>query len=320
MQNQDQNIQEKFHIPDDYQGQRLDQTIAKLLPQYSRACLQRWIKNGHVLLNNATTHSKYKVRGGESVEINAPLEVHERWEPQSIALEIVYEDDALLVVNKPAGLVVHPAAGNYDGTLVNALLHHIPASHHLPRAGIVHRLDKETSGLLLVAKTLKAHHALVKALQARKIHREYQCLVQGSIISGGTIDQAIGRHPHNRLKRAILDHGKPAVTHYRLIKRYKDYTHLQVFLETGRTHQIRVHLASIHHPLLGDSLYAGRLKMPKSASPELKTLLENFKRQALHARKLIFNHPITGLETTVTCEAPADYLSAVNILDQENTL
>lgn len=314
MQHQDQNICEKFTIPLNFQGLRLDQAIAKLLPTYSRTTLQKWIRNGQILIDGQVINPNSKVQGGESIEVNAVLEKQVNWEPQPLSLDIRYEDETLLVVNKPPGLVVHPGAGNADKTLVNALLHNVPQTKHLPRAGIIHRLDKETSGLLLVAKTLSAHHALVQALQARDIHREYQAIVQGVLISGGTIDKPLARHPQHRLKRAVVENGKSAVTHYRIIKRYSYYTHVQVFLETGRTHQIRVHFAALGHPLVGDPLYGGRFKIPKQAPSLLKDALEQFKRQALHARKLVFHHPSTSQLLTIECEPPADYQALLAVL------
>ena len=316
MQKQDQTINEKFTIPDDYHGLRVDQAVAKLLSGYSRSQLQKWLASGQILINGQRAAAKQKVQGGESVVLNVLLQPDQRWEAQALPLNIVYQNDDIVIVNKPADLVTHPGAGNPDGTLVNALLHHIPETQNLPRAGIIHRLDKETSGLLVVAKTLHAHNDLVKALQAREIHREYECIVQGKLISGGTVDEPIGRHPKNRLQQAVITSGKPAITHYRIIQRFQHYTHLKVVLETGRTHQIRVHMAHIGHPIVGDPLYGGRKRIPKNLSPELKIILDNFNRQALHAKKLILINPSSGESQTFEIPAPEDFLILLNGLKE----
>lgn len=316
MQKQDQTINEKFTISDEYQGLRLDQAIAKLLPDFSRSQLQKWLTSGQMLVNGQQANTKQKVQGGEVVELTVNLQPTERWEAQELPLNIIYQDDEFAVIFKPADLVTHPGAGNPDGTLVNALLHHIPETRNLPRAGIIHRLDKETSGLLVVAKTLHAHNYLTKALQAREIHREYECIVQGKLISGGTIDEPIGRHPKNRLQQAVITSGKPAVTHYRIIQRFAHYTHLKVILETGRTHQIRVHMAHIGYPIVGDPLYAGRKRIPKNLTPELKEIINHFNRQALHAKKLILVNPTTGNKQTFEAPAPDDFLQLVNALKE----
>jgi len=316
MQKQDQTIIEKFNIPEELKGLRIDQAIAKLLPDYSRSQLQKWLLSGAILVNNQQVNLKKKVQGGELVELNATIVPEQRWEAQALPLDIIYQDDEIAVINKPADLVTHPGAGNADGTLVNALLHHIPETQTLARAGIIHRLDKETSGLLVVAKTLHAHNALTKALQAREIHREYECIVQGKLISGGTIDEPIGRHPKNRLQQAVITSGKPAVTHYRIIERFQHYTHLKVILETGRTHQIRVHMAHIGFPIVGDPLYGGRKRTPKNLPVELKTVVNDFKRQALHAKRLILTNPSTGEKQTFIAPAPADFMALLNQLKE----
>jgi 23S rRNA pseudouridine1911/1915/1917 synthase len=237
--------------------------------------------------------------------------------PQDIPLDIRYEDDYVLVINKPAGLVVHPAAGNPDGTLQNALLHHEPALINLPRAGIVHRLDKDTTGLMVVAKTELAHKNLVAALQARDVHREYRALVVGELVAGGTVDEAIGRHPTVRTRMAVHPTGKPAVTHYRVEERYRGHTLLAVRLETGRTHQIRVHMAYIRHPVFGDQVYGNRLRLPGGADQELIDVMRGFKRQALHAFRLGFIHPVTEEEVLFEAEIPDDMTELLELLAED---
>jgi 23S rRNA pseudouridine1911/1915/1917 synthase len=283
-------------------GRRLDQVLAELFADYSRSRLQRWIRDGRVTLDGKPCRAKEKVWGGETIRLQPVMEEEVDAKAQAIPLDILFEDETLLVVNKPAGLVVHPAAGNPDGTLLNALLHHQPHLSQLPRAGIVHRLDKETSGLLVVAKTLQAQTSLVAQLQARSVKREYRAIAQGVMTAGGHIDEPIGRHPVNRLKMAVIDSGKPAVTHYRVLERFRAHTYLRVNLETGRTHQIRVHLAHIRHPLLGDPLYGGHLRLPAGASEPLRTALRQFHRQALHALRLALQHPQSG--EIMSWEAP----------------
>lgn len=279
-------------VPGECAGMRLDQVLAKLLPEYSRSRLQEWIAQGLVTLNGAAASSKQKVWGGENISVLPQQHPSEQpYQAEDIALDIVYEDDSILVVNKPVGLVVHPGSGNWQGTLLNALLHHAPQLAQVPRAGIVHRLDKDTSGLLVVARTLTAQTALVRQLQARSVHREYLALAHGEVQHGGTVDAPIGRHPTQRTKMAVLDNGKPAVTHYQVEERFPGCTLLRCKLETGRTHQIRVHLASLGHPLVGDSTY---LKGPQKCPPQLRAILTAFPRQALHAGRLGLEHPVTG--------------------------
>lgn len=282
------------NVPDELAGMRLDQALAELFPDYSRSKLQTWIKAGRVRVNDAALKPKDRVEGGEAVSLDAEPETVTRCDAEAIALDIVYEDKALLVVNKPAGLVVHPAAGNWGGTLQNALLHHDPKLAALPRAGIVHRIDKDTSGLLMVAKTLQAHHSLVGQLQERSIEREYLAIAQGRMTAGGTVDAPIGRHPVDRKRNAVRESGKEAVTHYRVLERFGHYTLIRLQLETGRTHQIRVHMEHIHYPLLGDPVYGGRFRLPPQCPPELEQQLRGFKRQALHAAKLGLQHPVSG--------------------------
>jgi len=304
-------------IPTRDAGRRLDQVLAELFPDFSRSRLQQWLKAGDVLLDGAVVAPRYRVFGGEAVAIDAGLPADSDVKAQAIALDIRYQDEFLLVVNKPAGLVVHPAAGNPDGTLQNALLHYDAALAALPRAGIVHRLDKDTSGLMVVARTLAAHKSLVGQLQARSVHREYQALVQGEVTAGGSIDAPIGRHPRDRLRMAVVASGKPAVTHYRVAQRFAAHTLLLARLETGRTHQIRVHMASIHHPLVGDPLYGGRLRMPAGASARLREALGGFKRQALHARRLELCHPASGETVGWEAQMPADFADLVATLGEE---
>ncbi|WP_372780864.1 23S rRNA pseudouridine(1911/1915/1917) synthase RluD [Litorivivens sp.] len=306
-------------IPDELAGQRLDQAVAHLFPDYSRSRLQSWIKSGELTVNGATLRPKDKIMGGETVSIGAELQDEGRWEPQQIDFGLFYEDEQLLVLDKPVGLVVHPAAGHADGTLVNALLEHCPALAQLPRAGIVHRLDKDTSGLMVVAKTLEAHTSLVKQLQAREVHREYEALVYGAMTGGGKVDAPMGRHPQQRKKMAVVRAGgKDAVTHYRMIARYAHFSHVRCLLETGRTHQIRVHMAHIKHPLIGDQLYAGRLRQPKGASELLSETLRTFRRQALHARRLELLHPASGELVSWESELPADFQRLRDVLAAED--
>jgi 23S rRNA pseudouridine1911/1915/1917 synthase len=276
-------------------GLRLDQTLAELMPEYSRSRVQRWIADGQVLVDGNPRRPRDRVWGGEAVRLDAALEPETDATPQPIPLRVLFEDDQLLVIHKPAGLVVHPAAGNRDGTLLNALLYRVPALASVPRAGIVHRLDKDTSGLLVVAKTLEAHHALVEQLRERRVHREYRALVMGELVSGGVIDAPIGRHPTQRTRMAVVLGGRPAVTRYRVLERYPGHSLLAVELETGRTHQIRVHLAHVNHPLVGDRTYGARPRPPKGCDPALTVALQQFPRQALHAIRLGLLHPGSGV-------------------------
>ena len=289
-------------IPATAAGRRLDAVLAELFPEFSRSRLSAWIKSGHVTVDGAPPRGRDAVRGGETVALDAFEEVQTRAEPEDIALDVLHEDAHVFVIDKPAGLVVHPGAGNPAGTLVNALLHCDPALDKLPRAGIVHRLDKDTSGVMVVARTLPAHTALVAQLSARQVHRQYLAIVVGALVSGGTANAAIERHPRDRLRMAVREDGKEAVTHYRLRERFRAHTALECRLETGRTHQIRVHMAHLKTPIIGDPLYGGPLKLPKGASEDLIATLRGFKRQALHAEVLEFAHPVSG--EPVRCEAP----------------
>ena len=304
-------------VPDDCSGERVDQALAKLFPDYSRSRLQTWLKEGQILVDGEVKRAKDKVLGGEHIELKVILGSENVWQPENIPLDIVYEDEHLLVVNKPPTMVVHPAAGNYNGTLLNALLHHAPELEAIPRAGIVHRLDKETSGLLVVARTLTSQKLLVEQLQARTFLREYDAIIRGSVTAGSTINQPIGRHPINRKRMAVTDKGKPAITHYRVNERYRLHTKLTVKLETGRTHQIRVHMAYINHAILGDPVYGGRFKIPAASDDEFVEALKGFKRQALHARHLGLVHPATNEFIEWEVEVPQDMIDIQNVLRQD---
>ena len=294
-------------IPQSSAGRRVDQVLAELFPDYSRSRLQQRIKAGQVLLNQRPVLARYRVAGGEQVEVRAQLQLETEVRPEDIPLDIRFQDQHLLVLNKPAGLVVHPAAGNPNGTLQNALVYYDPELAALPRAGIVHRLDKDTSGLMVVARSLSAHKSLVEQLQARSVHREYLALVQSVLAAGGTVDAPIGRHQRDRLRMAVVESGKPAISHYRVLERFAAHTLVQVRLESGRTHQIRVHMAHIHCPLLGDPLYGGRLRLPRGASAVLREAISAFRRQALHAVRLQLIHPLTREVVGWEAEIPADF-------------
>lgn len=312
-------VELEARVPQELHGGRLDQVAAQLFPQYSRSRLQEWIKLGAVSVDGQLCRPRDKVSQGASVQIDAVLEAEVGWQGEDIALDIVYEDDCILVIDKPAGLVVHPAAGHAEGTLVNALLGHAPELALLPRAGIVHRLDMETSGLLVIARTLPAHHHLVEQLQSRTVKREYCALCIGAMTGGGTVDAAMGRHPRQRKKMAVLAvGGKPAITHYRLAQRFGHHTRITVNLETGRTHQIRVHMAHRHYPLIGDPLYGGRPRIPRGASDLLIDTLRNFPRQALHARSLGFIHPETEEQVQFESPLPDDIRGLIAVLEAED--
>ncbi|SDM11445.1 ribosomal large subunit pseudouridine synthase D [Modicisalibacter muralis] len=301
-------------IPEAMVGMRLDQAAAELFPDFSRERLKGWIKQGALTVDGSQGRPKDKIYGGEQLALHAVLEEEVRWEAQAIALNVVFEDDDVLVIDKPAGLVVHPGAGNADGTLLNAVLHHCPQLAGVPRAGIVHRLDKDTTGLMVVAKTLAAQTSLVEQLQARSVSREYDAVVIGVMTAGGTVDAPIGRHPKDRKRQAVTASGKPAVTHYRVVERFRGHTHVRCKLETGRTHQIRVHMAHRRFALIGDALYGGRLKLPAGASDTLKEILREFPRQALHARKLAFIHPASGKRVEFRAELADDLLMLLDYL------
>ena len=301
-------------------GQRLDQVAAQLFPDYSRSRLQGWIKDGSLLVDGEVKRTRDIVLGGERLELDAEREIQGEWQAEAIDLDIIYEDDALLVINKPAGLVVHPAAGHQDGTLLNALLHHAPELAKVPRAGIVHRLDKDTTGLMVVAKTIEAQTDLVAQLQARTVSREYECVVIGVMTAGGKVDQPIARHGTQRQKMAVVAGGKQAISHYRVINRFRAHTHVKVKLETGRTHQIRVHMSYIHFPLVGDPVYGGRLRIPPGASPELIKELREFPRQALHARRLELEHPDDGRHMSWQVPLPEDMQHLLALLREDGEI
>lgn len=311
-------IVREAQVPFDLGGSRFDQIAAELFSEYSRSRIKIWINDGLMLVDGKATKPKEKLFGGEKIVLDVELEAQADHEAQEMPLDIVYEDDDIIIVNKPAGLVVHPAVGNRDGTLMNAILHHAPETAHVPRAGIVHRLDKETTGLMVVAKTLAAQTDLVAQLQERSMGREYEAVTIGEMTGGGIVDEPIGRHPHNRQKQAVEPvNGKDAVTHYRLVQRFKNHTHIRLKLETGRTHQIRVHMAFIQYPLVGDPQYGGRLKMPKACSPELQVALRGFRRQALHAKRLELAHPITGEWMEWEVDLPQDMQRLLEALKKD---
>ncbi|HHW2450209.1 TPA: 23S rRNA pseudouridine(1911/1915/1917) synthase RluD [Pseudomonas aeruginosa] len=310
-------IQRAAEVPFELGGQRLDQIAAQLFPEHSRSRLAGWIKDGRLTVDGAVLRPRDIVHSGAQLVLEAEQEAHGEWLAQDIELEIVYEDEHILVIDKPAGLVVHPAAGHQDGTLLNALLYHVPDIANVPRAGIVHRLDKDTTGLMVVAKTLEAHTKLVAQLQARSVSRIYEAIVIGVITSGGTIDAPIGRHGVQRQKMAVVDAGKVAVSHYRVLERFRAHTHTRVKLETGRTHQIRVHMSHIGYPLVGDPVYGGRFRIPPVASQTLVQTLREFPRQALHARFLELDHPATGVRMKWESPLPEDFLWLLSLLRQD---
>ncbi|MDU8923492.1 23S rRNA pseudouridine(1911/1915/1917) synthase RluD [Pasteurellaceae bacterium LIM206] len=302
-------------------GLRLDQALAELFPDYSRSRLKTWIEGDLVYINGKLVNvPREKVYGGERVEMTVEVEDENRFEPQNLPLNIVYEDDDILVINKPKDFVVHPGAGNPNGTVLNALLYHYPQIAEVPRAGIVHRLDKDTTGLMVVAKTIPAQTQLVRALQKRKITREYEAIVFGIMTKGGTVDEPMARHPTKRTMMAVHPMGKPAVTHYRIMEHFRNYTRLRLRLETGRTHQIRVHMAHIAHPLLGDQTYGGRPRPPKNAAEEFSAVLRRFQRQALHAVMLRLEHPISGELMEWYAPLPEDFVELVNALKADYQL
>lgn len=303
-------------VPDSAGGRRLDQVLAELFPDYSRSRLAGWVKSGAVRLDGATVLPRHRVMGGEAIALDVVLDEEVGAQPEAIALDIRYQDDDLIILAKPPGLVVHPGAGNPAGTLQNALLHHDPGLVHVPRAGLVHRLDKDTSGLLVVARTLRAHTALVAQLGARDIERQYLAVVYGPMVAGGKVEAPIGRHPHDRLRQAVREDGREALTHYRVRERFRALTLVECRLETGRTHQIRVHMAYIRHPIVGDSRY-GSLRLPKGATPALVEALQGFRRQALHAERLALAHPADGRRVEVTAEPPADMLALIEALRED---
>jgi len=304
----------KIIIPERMTGQRLDVALSEMLPDYSRSKITAWIKSGEALIEHKPFKPKDKVNGSEMVELTISQKQKNDWVGEDIPLNIIFEDDDIIVLNKAVGLVTHPGAGNWSGTLANALLHYEPKLATLDRAGIVHRLDKNTSGLMVVARNEKSQKYLVDKLQKHSVSREYSAIVYGHMVSGGTIEEPIGRDTKDRVKQAVSSHGKEAITHYRVIDRYQNHTHIQAILETGRTHQIRVHLSHIGYPLMGDPMYGGKVRFPKKADVILKEAIVNFKRQALHARKLTLTHPISGELMSWKAPLPEDMLALLDVL------
>jgi len=304
-------------VPEELAGLRLDQALARMFPEYSRSRLKEWLLAGAITIDGGSKRPRDAVAGGEMVSLEPQMESEVRAAPEPITLDVVYEDDDLLVVNKPAGLVVHPGAGNPGGTLLNGLLHHAPELESVPRAGIIHRIDKDTTGLLLVAKTLQSHTALVRQLADRDISRQYLAVCNGVLTGGGTIDQPIGRHPGDRKRMSIQQNGKPAVTHYTVLERFRAFTYIKVRLETGRTHQIRVHFAWRRHALVGDQTYGGRLALPAGASEPLIESLRCYKRQALHATRLAFEHPASGETVDFEVPPPADFEELLTVMRED---
>jgi 23S rRNA pseudouridine1911/1915/1917 synthase len=301
-------------IPKRMEGERLDVAISKMLPEYSRSKITSWVKSGEAMINERIFKPKDKVSGDEIVSLALNQESNNDWLAEDIPLNIVFEDDHIIVINKEHGIVTHPGAGNRSGTLANALLHYDPSLSKLDRAGIVHRLDKNTSGLMVVARNIKSQKFLVEQLQTHSVVREYSAVVYGHMISGGTIDEPLGRDPKDRVKQAVIRSGREAKTHYRVIDRYNNHTHVKAILETGRTHQIRVHLSHIGHPLIGDFIYGGKVRYPKKASDILKNKISNFKRQALHSKKLTLNHPESGELISFKTELPKDMFDLIKVL------
>jgi|TARA_B110000483_G_scaffold166138_1_gene196581 23S rRNA pseudouridine1911/1915/1917 synthase len=301
-------------IPERMTGYRLDVALSEMLPDYSRSKITAWIKSGDALVNNKAFKPKDKVNGSQMVMLSLNKKQNNDWSAENIALNIVFEDEDIIVINKQFGIVTHPGAGNWTGTLANALLYYDPSLSKLDRAGIVHRLDKNTSGLMVIARNEKSQKYLIEQLQSHLVDREYSAIVYGHMIAGGTVDEPIGRDPKDRVKQAVSMSGKDATTHYRAIERFKSHTHVKAILETGRTHQIRVHLSYVGHSLIGDPTYGGRVRFPKKASEELKEALINFKRQALHSKKLTLTHPISGESMSWKAPLPDDMLELLEVL------
>ncbi|MET0534645.1 MAG: 23S rRNA pseudouridine(1911/1915/1917) synthase RluD [Steroidobacter sp.] len=312
-----ESVHHRLTIPLEHAGHRLDQVLAELLDGYSRTRIKEWIDAGQVLVNGSRLRPKDKVVGGENVEVSATLPDAVDVAPEEIGLNIVHEDKHVLVINKPAGLVVHPGAGNAAGTLQNALLHFDPKLAQVPRAGIVHRLDKDTSGLMVVARTVEAHTALVRAIEAREVEREYEAVCVGVMTGGGVVDAPIGRHPVDRLKMAVREDGREAVTHYRVLHRFRGHTHVRLKLESGRTHQIRVHMMHVHYPIVGDRVYGGHMLLPKGAAPVLIDAIRGFKRQALHAARLSFAHPVSEKQIENDAALPSDMQELLGVLARD---
>ena len=309
-------IQQQFRVESEYSGFRLDQAVNRLMPDFSRSKVQEWIRQGFICLNREAAKPKQRVYTGDLIDVDVPYVAKISDRPEQVDFEIVHQDEEIIVVNKPANLVVHPAAGHESGTLVNGLLNIDSNLELLPRAGIVHRLDKDTTGIMVVARSLKAHANLVDQLQRRLVKREYLAITQGVVTAGRTIETGIARHPQNRKKMSVQGYGKTAITHFRVIQKFPHHSLIKVQLETGRTHQIRVHMAHLRYPLLGDMLYGGRQRMPGGISTELATQLNEFKRQALHAQKLGFEHPGSGLNCSFEAAIPQDFQNMLDALQE----
>lgn len=308
-------------VPEHQFNRRLDQCLAELFPDFSRSKCKEWIESGAVTIDGSVQRvPRTRMKGGEQVVINAEIEPVIDSQPEELTLNSVFEDEHLLVINKPRGLVVHPGAGNHKGTLLNGLLHYHPAASQLPRAGIVHRLDKDTTGLMVVAKTALAHTSLISQLQDRSMGREYEAVVMGAMVAGGMVDEPIERHPTKRTLMSVVWNGKEAVTHYRIIEKFRQHTHLRLKLETGRTHQIRVHMSHLKHPLVGDIAYGGRVRLPKAASEHLQQCLRGFDRQALHAAQLTLRHPVSNEEMTWQAELPSDLVELLRTLREDTAI
>ena len=303
-------------IPKRMEGERIDIALAKMLPEFSRSKITAWIKSGEAVIYGKKFKPKDKVSGDEVIILSANQNQNTIWLAEDIPINVIFEDEDIIVLNKQFGLVTHPGSGNWSGTLANALLHYDSSLEALDRAGIVHRLDKNTSGLMVVAKNQKSQKSLVEQLQNHSVSREYSAIVYGHMISGGTINEPLGRDPNDRVKQTVLRNGRDAITHYRVIDRFKSHTHVKAILETGRTHQIRVHLSHIGYSLVGDSIYGGRVRYPKRASESLKNELLNFKRQALHSKKLTLKHPKSGELLSWKIPLPEDMLKLLNVLKE----
>ena len=305
-------------LTEEQAGKRLDVVLAEIFPEYSRSRLKLWIEQGQVLVDGSTAKPKLRISGDEELQLSVQsIESEEACAAEDIPLDIVYQDDSIIVVNKAADFVVHPAAGHFSGTMQNALLHFDESLAAIPRAGIVHRLDKDTTGLMVVARNLSSHKYLVDQIQKHEVIREYQAVVFGVMTGGGMVEQPIGRHPRDRIKMAVRENGREAITHYRLLKRFREHSHIKVQLETGRTHQIRVHMSYLHHPIVGDPVYAGRHRVPAGAQPELVDYLQGFKRQALHAWRLSFVHPESGEDVSFEAPLPEDMQQLINLLQTD---
>ncbi len=304
----------KIIIPERFAGQRIDTALSDMLPDYSRSKISSWVRSGMATIKGKPFKPKDKADGEEVVTLSIIKEPSVEWSAENIKLDIVYQDEDIIVVNKPPGLVTHPGSGNWTGTLANALLHYDSGLQNLDRAGIVHRLDKNTSGLMVVARSEVAQKYLSEQIQEHQVSREYSAIVYGHMISGGTIDEPIGRDPKDRIKQAVVDNGKIALTHYRVIDRFSHHTHVKAVLETGRTHQIRVHMSHIGHPLVADPMYGGRLRFPKKADEKLKDALKGFNRQALHSRKLALKHPVSGELMSWEAPLPKDLQQLLEVL------